>query len=107
METRHIRIDYESGLSLKKQLLSSEMNLLHILKKIKSYKVLRKKELSIKNIFKNQIKDLSISLMILNNTLPKDKISEPEKLKPIINKEEARNIQDELKEIKMKLEKLE
>ena len=49
METRHIMFDYEEALSAKKNLLTTEINLLSILKKIKDYKNLRKREFSLKN----------------------------------------------------------
>ena len=45
METRHIKLDYEEALHAKKQILSTELNLLQTSKKIRNYKVLRKKEL--------------------------------------------------------------
>jgi len=55
METRHVKLDYESALSAKKHLLSSELNLLQIIKKINAYKLLRKQELITKTKLKKEI----------------------------------------------------
>ena len=43
-ETRHIKLDYEEALLAKKQLLTTELNLLNLLKKVKNYRALRKRE---------------------------------------------------------------
>ena len=69
MENRHVKFEYEDALNGKKQLLSSEINLLHILKKIKSYKLLRKKELILKNKLRLQLGNLRKKLIILHNHL--------------------------------------
>ena len=45
MESRYIKIDYGEAVSAKKEILSSEINLLNIAKHIENYKQLRKKEL--------------------------------------------------------------
>ena len=66
METRHVRIDYEEALDAKKQLLSSEMNVLNIAKKIKAYRVLRKKELAAKTRLRTALVSLRTKINLIN-----------------------------------------
>ena len=106
METRHLRISYEEALSSKKQLLSSEINLLHILKKLKSYKLLRLIELTLKNKMNIQIKDLKNKLKTLDQSLPEENTPTIEKHNTEIKIKESKDIHEELKDIQMKLEKL-
>jgi hypothetical protein len=72
METRHIRIDYEEALSSKKQLLSSELNLLQTLKYLKGYKILRKKEMTEKNNLRAGISSLKAKISLIQSTFPKE-----------------------------------
>ena len=57
-ETRHVRLNYNEELDAKKQLLTSELNILQTLKKFKHYKTLRKRELTTKNKLKTALKSL-------------------------------------------------
>ena len=107
METRHIRFDYVQGLNGKKQVLSSEMNLIYMSKILLRYKRLRKKEFTLKNKLKKSITSLKTKLNTLSSTLPV-----PEKL-PIMHKatkrektKQEKNLSEELKDIQAKLEKL-
>ena len=72
METRHIRMDYEEALNAKKQLLTSEINLLHIAKKIKNYKLLRKKEIATKNKLKTSLTSLKSKITMLQSSFPNE-----------------------------------
>ena len=62
METRHVRLNYEEALFAKKQFLSSELNILHIIKKIKHYRILRKKEHTLKTKLKTSLKSLNTKI---------------------------------------------
>jgi len=106
METRHIKIDYEDALDSKKHLLSSEINLLHILKKIKSYGMLRKRELMLKGRLKIQLNNLRKRISLVQYSLPTEGILEVKKKKKRVVEEKA-DIQGELEEIRKKLERLE
>jgi len=105
METRHIKINYEEALSAKKQLLSSELNLLHLVKKIKAYKILRRKELITKNNLKTSLSSLKSKINLIESTFPQ----EESKITIHKNKKEEKsssNIQSELEDIKSKLAEL-
>lgn len=112
METRHVRIDYENALESKKQMLSSEINLLHVLNNIRTYKQLRKKEISIKSNLRTNISQLRSKLSLIESTFPERKIvgSKVIRLKKEIktkeDKAKDRDFQNQLDEIKMKLSRL-
>jgi hypothetical protein len=108
MEIRHVKIEYEAGLAAKKQLLSTEMDLLNIQKKIRNYKVLRKKEFVQKNKLKTLFKTLKPKLNLFENSLPEGVESKKIKRKKsrVIEKAETADIQDELNEIRDKLAQL-
>ena len=72
METRHIKLDYEEALSAKKQLLTTQLNLLHTLKKLKSYRLLRNKELIQKNKLKSSVSILKTRINLIQSTFPRD-----------------------------------
>ena len=106
METRHIMFDYEEALSARKNILTTEINLLGILKKIKAYKTLRKKELSSKNSLRIQLGNLRKKIDLIQSFLPKQvEIKIKKKTKKKTAKEKG-DIQEELDKIKRKLEKL-
>tara|TARA_Y100000310_G_scaffold329968_1_gene400778 strand:+ start:1421 stop:1750 length:330 start_codon:yes stop_codon:yes gene_type:complete len=108
METRHIKLTHEEALNAKKQLLSSEINLLYMLKKLTKYRLLRKKEFAVKNKLKVETTALKSKLNILLSTLPNNK-GEPRIIKrKIKKKQESVNprIAEELEDIQEKLAKL-
>lgn len=108
METRHIKFNYEDAISGKKSLLSSELNLLQILRKIRNYKMLRKKELTEKTKLKKSLSELKSKIDDLSSTFPKREEKIIEMPKPVKTKKETKHtaIQRELDEIKRKLERL-
>lgn len=110
MENWHVRIDYENAVESKKELLSSEINLLNIIKSGRNYFILRKKEMETKNKIKSNLSALKVKLKLLMSTLPQ--ASTP-KIETKIKKVEARlkeepkdNLQEELEEIKERLRRL-
>ena len=68
METRHVRLEYAQGLNGKKQVLSSEISLIYIAKILLRYKMLRKKEFTLKNQLKTSITALKTILMLKDHT---------------------------------------
>jgi len=107
MEVRHIRINRHDALSGKKNLLSAEIDILNVKKKIRNYKVLRKKELSLRSKLKTNITSLKSKLNLFQASLPKDEHHpKPKKKQRIIEKAYTKDIQDELNDIKAKLAKL-
>ena len=107
METRHIKLDYEEALNAKKQLLSSELNILQTMKRVKDYRALRKKELITKNKVKTAMTSLKAKLNLILSTFPveeeKPKITTRIKR---INQEQNQNISNELEDIKSRLAEL-
>lgn len=108
VETRHIRLGFEEALSGKKELLSSEIDLLHIGKRIKNYKVLRKKELAAKRNLKTEMNGLRSKVGLILSSFPEGEgKAKVQKRVRRIEKEERKDFHEELDEIKKKLEMLE
>ena len=107
METRHVRLDYEQALNAKKQLLSSEINLLHMIRALKAYKMLRKKEFIEKNKLKTCLTSIKIKIKLFESKLPKPAPMPKVQTKiKGIKKHDKKSLQQELKNIKEKLEGL-
>ena len=106
-ETRHVKLDYEEALNAKKQLLSTQLSVLQTLKRLKNYKVLRKKELTAKNKIKTTATALKSKLNLLILTFPDEK-EEPRtpKRKRRKEQEQEQDLSKELDDIKKKLAKL-
>ena len=105
METRHIKLDYENALDSKKQLLSTELNLLNIIKKIKEYRRLRKKEMVTKNKLKTSLATIKTKINLFESTFPKQERQIVKKTKQQKTKHE-KDLQQELEEIQKKLSRL-
>ena len=107
METRHIKFNYDQALDAKKQLLSSEINLLHMIKALKAYKILRKMEFIKKNKLKTSLTSLKSKIKLIESGFPKPehKPKTPTRIKGI-KKQDKKNLQQELEEIREKLESL-
>jgi hypothetical protein len=107
METRYIRVNDETAIDSKKQILASEIHLLNIAKSINNYLFLRKKELDAKTRLKIAISGLKSKIILIESAFP-----EPEK--NVQRKKEEKfeqisknsNFQEELEEIKRKLARL-
>ena len=105
METRHIKFDYEQALNAKKELLSSQLNLLQMIKKLKSYKAIRRKEFVARNKLRTQFYIIKTNINLIQSTFPKHQ-SEKIKVKNKIEKEHKQDIQNDLEDIKQKLAQL-
>lgn len=107
MEARHIKLDYENALNGKKQILMSEANLLRVLEKISFYKISRKRELELKNKLRIALINLIAKIDLIDSYLPSESIPKiKKKSKKQKENKNSRNIQEELVEIKRKLERL-
>jgi len=107
METRHVKLDYVSALTAKKDLLGAEINLLTIVRRMKAYRQLRSKEMSVKNKLRIEIGKLRKSMDNVEKHLPMENIKldkRKNKSKKVV--EDSRNLDSELMEIKRKLENL-
>lgn len=108
METLHIKLEAEEAINSKKALLSTEINLLNIIKKIQSYRNLRNTELKEKIALRTNLKNLSSEIKKLRALLPKLKQKrEGEEEEKISEKVKKVKLEDELKEIRQRLKQLE
>lgn len=111
----HLKFDYLQTKNAKKDMLSTQANLLKISQKIENYKKLRKKEIENKEKIKLKIKALKTDLTNLEKTLPK--IILPKILKRENSQEDDKKttkkmtlygtVEDQLREIQRKLKELE
>ncbi len=118
MNSEYIRLTDAEVNYTKKHLLNTELESLTSLKKLKEYKELRSKELSLKISLKTSLDSLSQELVILDKLLPhtswEKKEQEEMKSSININFEETRlfenkidtNLENQLEEIKRKLARL-
>lgn len=72
----HVGIEFEEALNSKREILSSQISLLMILKIIKKYKSHRIEELKTKEDLHKKIKDINAEIGKLQSVLPKLKIPE-------------------------------
>lgn len=107
MEAKYIGIDYEEALFAKKQLLSAELGLLRTAKRLRNYKILRKKELATKTKLRATLRKLNTKINVFQSTLPEEEIPEtPKRKEKKKKKQQEQNLQEQLQEIEEKLEKL-
>lgn len=107
MRKLHIRLEYEEAVEGKRELLESQINLLEILKRVKNYKILRKRELILKGKLKKSLSFLSSELNQIKNNLPESENElgiKEETTKQEIEKD--KNIESQLQEIREKLARL-
>lgn len=67
-----VRFEHEEALTGKRELLSSELNLLNFFKKFKNYKNLRKRELILKTRLKRELASLKTKTKELEETFPQE-----------------------------------
>lgn len=107
METRHVKLDYLNALDSKKSMLGSEINLLQIVSKLRSYKNFRLKELDYKNKLRIELGKFLEMIDSLQNSLPNYEFKEDKrKQKDKIFSESNKDLEKELNEIKRKLSNL-
>jgi len=106
METRYVKLNYEEALSAKKELLSSEINIIQITKKLKEYRVLRKRETVLKSKLKTSFGLLKTKVNLILSSFPKDEKNMPKINRLKKEKEPNKDLQDELEEIQRKLTRL-
>jgi len=115
MKNLHIKFEYPEAIAARRELLSTEMNLLEFLQKFKNYKNLRRRELILKSRLKREMAFLKTGVTKTEEDFPKEEeekeIKEIQKIIRVKCKEE-RNLQEnkdiaaQLKEIREKLNSL-
>ena len=109
MEPVHVKLGFEEAVNSKGSLLSTEINLLTILKNIQTYKKLRKTELSDKIKIRASIKKIIAEIKSIKESLPKTKSPEKEKKEAKVEIQKmakGTKLEAELKDIRERLEKL-
>ncbi len=110
----HVRLDFEESLQGKRQVLSSQMNSLRLLKSMKKYKKLRRRELILKGKLKQGLKSLKVDINKILEQFPK-KVGEEKikikkktgrKTKTEQEKKHMENIESQLQDIQSKLNNL-
>jgi len=105
----HVRLEYEEAVGGRKELLSSQMNVLQLMQKIKNYKIFRKRELILKGKLKKQFSELKHHLTEIHHFFPEDKTEQESEIRiknKNIDEKHNKDIEYELQEIKEKLERL-
>lgn len=110
----HVRVDYSEAIQAKKDLLSSERDLIRLLKTMKNYNAIRGEELNTKLKLQKKMKELNINLSKLNETLPKIKIPGilkrgdliEETIPKIKNEKDNSDLESQLREIQDRLRRL-
>lgn len=72
----HIKLEYEESIKSRRDILSSEMKLIEIMKTIRRFGLLRKEELIYKLKLQKKIKELITNIKRLQEMLPQLKIPE-------------------------------
>jgi len=111
----HLKFDYSEGKRAKRDILSSEADILKLSKIISTYKELRLQELKNKMILHSKLKSLNRDISIIERYLPKLKIPKILKKEEEIKQNEVPikavtkygTIEDQLREIQEKLKSLE
>ena len=112
----HVKLEYPEAVQSKKDILSSERDLINLLRMIKRYHLLRKKELDLKLKTHKKIKELKTNLSKLHQIIPKIKIPDilkkeeekPKEKLPVkkIEEYEDKDLESQLQEIQERLRKL-
>ena len=110
METKHIRMNQEEVIFAKKEILHSQINTLHLIKRLRNYKILRRKELNIRTKLKQEMGFLRSKINLMISTMPREASEKQtrgiQRESPF--KEKVNNdLQKELDDIKAKLARLE
>ena len=108
----HIKFNRPEAIQSKRDLLFAQRSILELLKHIKRYHLLRKKELVLKEKANKKIKETNKEINHLKRTLPKPKLpdilkEEGKEEKKEDKKEGTPKIDQELEEIQKKLAQLE
>ena len=110
MESRHIKLNYEEALAAKKQLLFSELNLLQMVKSLRSYGLLRKQELTERGKLCSGLTSLKAKINLLKSTMPREgihaKIGKSNKRAKNLKEKEKAELSEELEKIHSRLAKL-
>jgi hypothetical protein len=109
MESIHIKFDFSDALDCKKMLLSSELTFLNLLHRMDNFRILREKELSIQTAFRASLNYVNREIGVISRELPKTKefkVEEVAKVKLPTEKRGKKRLEEDLREVKRQLERL-
>ena len=109
----YLRLENFEARNSKKDILSTEMSFLNIVKSIKNYKALREEEFILRAQIYKLIKDTNMAIRKTRSTFPFIKVPEKQKIQEIktkerrkLEKKEDSDIEFQLKEIQEKLKQM-
>lgn len=109
----HVKLDFEEAITSKKAVLSMEMWLLEAAKNIETYKLLRMKELTLKENLKKKSKEARSSFKKLKAALPEPEMPKSVKktesethISPHSTKGKKGEVEEQLLEIQKRLDAL-
>lgn len=110
----YVKMGYDESLDSKKNLLSTEVSLLNLIKSINAYHSIRLEELKIKAGIYRAIKELSLTMRKTKSSFPFFKVPENKSKKENLMQKEIKvpkekvdnNLESELQEIQEKLRNL-
>lgn len=107
METLHIKLDIDESINSKRKLLSAQINLLDLIKRVQNYRNLRSLELKRKTVLRTKLGKLISEMRAFQRRVPKTKqIKRKEAGTERIGKATGSKLEKELQKIKDELEKL-
>lgn len=105
MTLPYIRLEYNETVDARRNMLSSEINVLNSAKQILAYKKLRKTEMIARSNLKSLVKQTNAKINLLLKELPATNQNAP-KIESKLEKTKKRSIEQELAEIHSKLSRI-
>jgi len=111
----HIKLEYKGALQAKKDIISSQIALLKVARRIKRYQIYRSEELELKLKLLKKTRELKTNIGKLQRIMPKPKIPAILKKEEHVQKEEKEqtglkyhegDLEEQLQEIQRKLNEL-
>jgi len=100
----YVKLTHDEKILGKKVLLTSQINIIRITKRIKKYQELRNEETAAKIILKRKVAEIIDELKNLKKILPKEK--NPKEIKEKTDQKRHKDLELEIEEIKRKIERL-
>ncbi len=85
----YFRLEYDESVDAKKDLLSSEVSLLNIIKITRRYNLLRADEMNLKSQIYKAVRDLELAIKKTRSSFPFLKIPETAKREEVVKKKEV------------------
>lgn len=108
MEPLHVRIDYDEAIDSKRNILTTQINLINMQKAIENFKDFKKDESVLKLAIKSKLNSAVSKINSFKKIMPKvhEKKDEKERISEITEKTKEHSLENELKEIQEKLARL-